>query len=353
MFKVRTSSYLILLSSLLMLSVLSLAILINYVYKSLHNDAYIINHSGVVRGSIQRYSKLKLHNCNWQCQYMEKMIDEKIILLKEYALTNTSPINDKYVENLNKLTNEWNKLKSLVPETTDYMATDHFISQSETCWNIADSAVLLAEISSSSKLEKIRLYYVILGLTGFGFLIIIALLYFSVRNNLEKEIQTDHLTGLYNLKTFNKNLDREIARVNRYHNRFSLAMFDIDGFKQINDKAGHKAGDNALIEISDLVKTSLRSSDSIYRIGGDEFAIIFTETSGKRALEICEKLRIKICKARLFSAASISISLGVSEYAAGMGKESFLKLVDEALYEAKGAGKNITVFKQADINLTA
>ena len=102
---------------------------------------------------------------------------------------------------------------------------------------------------------------------------------------------TDGLTGLYNRRHFQCNFDREFLRSERYDSKLSLAMIDIDFFKQVNDTYGHGCGDYVLKEIAYLALQTFRKTDMVFRYGGEEFAVILTETDIQNAIIPCERLR--------------------------------------------------------------
>ncbi|MFN3550962.1 MAG: GGDEF domain-containing protein, partial [Endomicrobiia bacterium] len=110
-------------------------------------------------------------------------------------------------------------------------------------------------------------------------------------NYMEELAITDSLTGLYVQRYFKELLTEEIKIARHYNRELSLAIFDIDNFKQINDAYGHNAGDEVLIKFASILKTRLRETDIISRYGGDEFAVIFPDTENTSALGICEKIR--------------------------------------------------------------
>ncbi len=341
----KTSTYLLILSSLLLLSVVSTAYLTNHIHQSLRDDAFIINHSGIVRGSIQRYTKLVLDGCGIRCEQIEIRVDRELATLRQTYMKNREHISDDLYAQINLLDEKWGLLKLLVhkfSESDDAELKKNITELSELIWEIADAAVLIAEVSSTYKLSNINIYYFIIGVTVFGNVFIMGLIYFSVRNKLEREVSSDYLTGLKNLKAFNRDLDNEIRRSNRYERTFSLALFDIDDFKQINDRDGHNVGDKALVEIANIVSASVRSTDSVYRIGGDEFAVIFPEIGVDEAYDISEKLRAKVKEVNLFSRRDLSISIGVSEYKKNHSRELLVEQADKSLYHAKQNGKNQT-----------
>ncbi len=165
---------------------------------------------------------------------------------------------------------------------------------------------------------------------------------------LQSLAATDGLTGLINRRQFNHQLHSEISRAQRHQKPLSLALFDIDDFKKLNDFYGHQLGDRVLKELGQLVTNNVRESDIPARYGGEEFALILTETSQYEAYEILERLRALI-EHTVFclpdNPLTITISVGVAELGP-QAKTAFelVELSDAALYEAKKRGKNQVVY---------
>lgn len=158
---------------------------------------------------------------------------------------------------------------------------------------------------------------------------------------------TDGLTGLYNRRHFEHNVEREFLRAKRYASALSLAMIDIDHFKDINDTYGHQYGDYVLREISKMVFESFRKTDMVYRYGGEELAVILTETSIENAIIPLERLRIKISEHDFLyhgQKTNLTISVGLSSYLIKMdSKTDLIECADKALYKAKEDGRNKVV----------
>ncbi len=161
-------------------------------------------------------------------------------------------------------------------------------------------------------------------------------------DELKRLSETDQLTGLYNRHKIAAELQMQQAMAVRYGSRFSLIMLDIDRFKNINDTYGHPVGDTVLREMSLLFKENVRKTDIVGRWGGEEFLIICPETDLKGAYELGEKLRTAVEAHRFKTAGSVTISVGVCEYA-GQTVETLLKCVDKNLYKAKKQGRNSIV----------
>jgi len=137
---------------------------------------------------------------------------------------------------------------------------------------------------------------------------------------------------------------RELDRAKRSGGPLSVALFDLDHFKLINDQYGHGAGDAALVAVCDACRTVLRSSDLFCRYGGEEFVILFPETGPRPAMEVAERLRRKIEGIALASGNAqfrVTASFGVAgSEGAPSSLAEYLKAADEAMYEAKEQGRN-------------
>ena len=108
---------------------------------------------------------------------------------------------------------------------------------------------------------------------------------------LQKLATTDGLTKLYNSRSFYSQLELEVDRYNRYKHPLSLLLLDIDNFKEFNDNFGHLEGDKVLVRFSQIIKSCLRTNDSAYRYGGEEFTVILPETNGDEAKTVAQRIR--------------------------------------------------------------
>jgi len=152
---------------------------------------------------------------------------------------------------------------------------------------------------------------------------------------------TDDLTGLANRRRFDRQLEREVARTERYGHPFCLLLVDIDHFKEVNDAHGHEAGDEALRRVANAIQSGTRGIDTGARIGGDEFAVILPETDLARGLEVAERLRASIKSLAIEGTGRITASLGVAELpACAAGGDDLRVAADAALYEAKRGGRD-------------
>jgi diguanylate cyclase (GGDEF)-like protein len=159
---------------------------------------------------------------------------------------------------------------------------------------------------------------------------------------------TDDLTGLSNRRYFDNCFEKEFLRAKRYKNKLTLVIFDIDHFKNVNDTYGHQCGDYVLKQVAKAALQTFRKTDTVFRFGGEEFAVILTETNINQALIPLERFRKTIetlATEYQNNIIDITVSIGACEYNDSINdKEEFLRKTDEALYDAKNAGRNQTVF---------
>ena len=157
----------------------------------------------------------------------------------------------------------------------------------------------------------------------------------------EEAAFTDHLTGLANRRRFERQLEREVARTIRYGRPFCLLLLDIDRFKEVNDTHGHEAGDEAIRALATALQAGTRGIDTGARIGGDELAVILTETNFDRGVEVAERLRAAVKEMSIPVVGGITASFGLAEFplCAANVRELFAA-ADAALYEAKREGRD-------------
>ncbi len=161
------------------------------------------------------------------------------------------------------------------------------------------------------------------------------------KKKLEELTIKDTLTGVYNRRFYEAEIDKEIANAKRYGYPLSLIMMDIDFFKKVNDEHGHSVGDEVLIYYTGLINGALREGDKLCRVGGEEFIIILPHTTKADAVKTAQKLRKMVEESKKIL--PITMSFGVTEYIKGESKDFLYKRVDEALYKAKQSGRNRVV----------
>jgi diguanylate cyclase (GGDEF)-like protein len=166
----------------------------------------------------------------------------------------------------------------------------------------------------------------------------------AVRNTEDRRLLTematsDPLTGLANHRTFHERLKTEVARALRHGRPLTLAIVDLDQFKEINDNAGHGAGDKVLAAVADELRRAARTEDVLARIGGDEFALLLPETSSIDALAFVERLRATIA-AEPVNGYRVTLSAGISDITHATSAEQLFRFADGALYWSKAKGRD-------------
>jgi diguanylate cyclase (GGDEF)-like protein len=175
-------------------------------------------------------------------------------------------------------------------------------------------------------------------------LVRIYVLVVTQRKRAEEEIHllatTDSLTGIANRREFVRILEGEVDRARRYGVPLSLAMYDLDNFKRVNDTYGHDAGDDVLQAVTSLVKENIRAVDVAARWGGEEFMVLMPQSDIQAARNAAEKLRLAIAGHCFDKIDRLTASFGIAVFEPQDDLNSLLKRVDDALYRAKELGRN-------------
>ena len=168
----------------------------------------------------------------------------------------------------------------------------------------------------------------------------------ALRDRMKKTREAsmrDRLTGLFNRTAYEEKLGEEFARWKRYLEPLTLAVFDIDHFKRINDTYGHQAGDKALRTIAQLLLNKTRETDIIARYGGEEFVMLMPGTKAQEALVVAEKLRDEVQNCGFHyknTSVVVTISCGISEFLGEDTPSEVFARADKALYQCKENGRN-------------
>lgn len=172
----------------------------------------------------------------------------------------------------------------------------------------------------------------------------------SLRNacqhaSIEQAALTDSLTNIPNKRAMHEALQRSAQLADRHDKHYSLILCDLDHFKTINDCHGHIVGDHLLQMTAESIERTLRISDSVYRFGGEEFAVLLPHTGVQAASEVADRIRQSVSSIRVDcgdSNLSVTASCGVAMHITGETSEQWLARADEAMYRAKQQGRNCT-----------
>ena len=169
---------------------------------------------------------------------------------------------------------------------------------------------------------------------------------------MEQQALTDALTGCFNRRAFEIQLERDLQLAMRMRQPLSLILLDIDNFKRVNDTFGHEAGDNALRLIADVIREDLRGVDTAARYGGEEFAIILSQADAEGAMIVAERLRARIECTQVPGVGFITASFGAATFPAhASSRGTLVSTADRALYNAKHEGRNRVCVPPPDITL--
>ncbi len=167
---------------------------------------------------------------------------------------------------------------------------------------------------------------------------------------LKAESITDPLTGIFNRRYLMRRLKEEIERSHRYKTPLSLAIFDIDNFKMINDTYGHLVGDKVLILICSMIQENIRKTDFAARYGGEEICILMPDTKPSKAFHVAERIRTKIQETSICFEQdgaqlqiNVTVSVGIASLSNANSPEELIKQADNNLYKAKRMGKNMVI----------
>ncbi len=180
-------------------------------------------------------------------------------------------------------------------------------------------------------------------LTSFAGLVSLAISGAEALETLSRQATTDPITGLANYRTFHERLSSEVERSARHGRALSVAVLDLDYFKQVNDTHGHPTGDRVLEEVARRLAAAVRSGELMARIGGEEFAWLMPEATDDGAFAAAERVRCAIAETAFDTAGTLTISVGVCSNQQAQTGEELVDRADQALYWSKRSGRNTTL----------
>jgi len=159
-------------------------------------------------------------------------------------------------------------------------------------------------------------------------------------HQLERLAMLDPLTGCSNRRAMDRELQIAVNTHARTHVSFGLAMLDLDHFKEVNDRHGHEAGDQVLVQLSAIVRAHTRHADRLFRFGGEEFVLLLPGVGDAALFTVCDKLRAVIANSLNYDGNRVCVSIGAAALLPGETWQSWLLRADKAMYAAKQAGRN-------------
>lgn len=220
-----------------------------------------------------------------------------------------------------------------------YLLSSRFVP--EIGWHV------LVEQRESDRVGAIRHSFLTSTIVGLGVtLVLVFVVGYAIRqyeSQLNMLAVTDRLTGIGNRRAFDISLEQSLRRAPREQTPFSVILFDIDHFKLINDSYGHIAGDQAIVEITHVIRGRIRDADIFCRWGGEEFIVLAYNCAEPEAQDLAEKIRVAVQDAAIAvhaDGAPMTVSAGVTTYRPGDDSNAILARADNALYAAKAEGRN-------------
>ncbi|MBP7653851.1 GGDEF domain-containing protein [Candidatus Dependentiae bacterium] len=348
--KIKKSNFLLLILCVLLIISVSNAIYVYLEFTEFKNEAHIVNSAGIIRGNIQRAVKLELQNISENDsidlvnQFFENFTKKK----DNFKVIDKNNI---FYQQLRLFNMQWDKLKKNIQKYRDDKtenSKNELIKQSEICWKLSNDLVLTTQLSYEAKLIFFKNLIIIALLVFLSISVVIYVVRNYVQIKLEYMANYDGLTNALNRHAYNIIIENELKKAARNKDKISLIVFDIDHFKKINDTFGHKIGDYILKELVKIVSLSIRKSDYIFRIGGEEFCILASNISFENAIELAEKIRKKIENEKFNDNIKVTISIGLAQSLPEDTASDLFKRADKKLYVAKNSGRNQVQFCKGD-----
>jgi len=225
------------------------------------------------------------------------------------------------------------------PQLIDCRKGDALDGYHVRCWQLPDhenGQLLLLRKKSQMPAEKA-------GLVDDGVAVLGAPLQRAVYyEKLIEQATRDTLTGLANRRVFDERIDAFLERAKRNNQSLTLASMDLDNFKKINDALGHAEGDRVLTRVAKVFADTVRKSDLLVRMGGDEFLLVLPDTKLGAAKTLAERICREVSKLAISTPAgdTLGVSIGLAQWHVGLGREEWIQRADETLYQAKAAGRS-------------
>ena len=296
-----------------------------------------------VHGEMQRTMSLIVNKKSYEHAirqadvFLDKIVDRLM----------THPDSDAYIQ-IHWIDTQWKYFKTLIDkydDTPEEINRQKMDSHCDRYWKTLSQVMNNQSVGQS--FSQMIATHALIALLFIPLIFIFIRRYVATNNDLVKNY--DPLTHIYNSRMFYRLVAQEIAKSDRYDRALSLVVFDVDFFRRINDFFGHKVGDDALEQLASLVDQNIRKSDLFCRVGGEEFAIIASETDLQQAIVLSEKIRKLISGHTFKIVGRITVSLGVVQAKDNDTPEIMYKRANERLQIAKTKGRNRTIAKDNSV----
>ena len=312
---------------------------------------------------VDKINKEQQHQIKQQQSMLQTIIDNQqnvcfVTDFNEITFANRAFLNFFYISNINEFNTKFTNVEDIFIDDKNYIQKT-IVSDCENIDRLSFGKLFFNEINNINDAKKIvsikdknsqiRLFYLNIScIEEDKNLFLINLTDITKMGEekivIEQKAYMDGLTNIYNRNKFDEIFSSELERVKRYKFPMSIAILDIDHFKQFNDNHGHLIGDEVLVMMASNLGNKLRTTDVYARWGGEEFVILFIETKLEDAVISANNIRLSIEQLEHKKAGKITVSFGVTQYQENDTLESLFKRCDDALYKAKENGRNRVEF---------
>ena len=346
----RPSSLLLMFAGFFSLLTLAMAVLLVFSGKDLSRVTKELNQTGVIRGTAQRVVKLELMGAS--PEDVDRQIRTVSRSLTQSIRYVTNPEASQRIKTLYAVWEELVVDLRTYRERPGVELANDILLNSEQMWQMSDAMAKVAIDRNENRWDAFDIIFILLLINALSIVGLFLFSFKTIRGRLENEAITDSLCGIGSRRAFDIELERQWSLFDRYSDNFSVLLLDIDHFKNINDAFGHTKGDIVLKEMAQTLGLNTRSTDKLYRVGGEEFALIAPHTSKIAAAQMADTLRKCINEYHFTAVGRVSVSIGVAEAADVSNPEELYYEADKAMYFVKRHGRNGTHFSgEIDLNL--
>jgi diguanylate cyclase (GGDEF)-like protein len=314
------------------------------------NESYFVANTQILLSEslieIKQFDKAKALIENIDPSVLSRTVSKtRISALKDFKQNDASRISS-YLLNLDRLWRQ--KFAQFIAQKRLLQLDEHDTKIAAFENQILAQKLAISELELAHETAKTRITTLsfLLGVAVIAFLLLVIIQQTKSKKRFKSRSETDYLTGIANRAHVMEQGKLLVNKANAKSQAFSLILFDLDNFKQINDTFGHDSGDTVIQTVSKVTSQHLRDSDLLGRIGGEEFLILLPGLTNSEALNVANRVKVEIANTDIIVAgASIkcSVSLGVSSLQTQENLSQLVSNADKALYEAKRLGKNTAV----------